>query len=223
MSTRKSLLLAALLCASAFATGAHAQSIDLRVIGTITPPACVPTIAGGGVVNYGNISASTLNMTTHNRLPTQDVAFSIACNQAANVAVKVTDNRTASMIPGIASTIDPTVTDEHNHGLGTSGDVNVGGYVMRMVQGSFTGDGEPVYSVTSRDTGTTWGQHGGGHLTHGTGAYYSWSKTDGGAPDSFQNLAGTLQIEAVLNHGSALPLTGNVDLDGSATLELVYL
>ncbi|MCH1996717.1 DUF1120 domain-containing protein, partial [Achromobacter xylosoxidans] len=51
------------LAGSMAASVAQAQSIDVRVIGTITPAACIPSLAGGGVVDYGNIAASTLNQT----------------------------------------------------------------------------------------------------------------------------------------------------------------
>src|SRR3546814_2468452 len=79
-------------------------SSDRRVIGTITPPSCTPTLTGGGIVDYGKIFSSKLSMTAYNRLSTKDVPFSIVCTGPARIAVRATDNRSSSQIAGILTT-----------------------------------------------------------------------------------------------------------------------
>src|SRR3546814_13310737 len=81
---------AAALCVSAFATAAHAESIDVRVIGTITPPSCTPTLTGGGIVDYGKILSSKLRMKAYNRLANKDVPVSTVFTGPARIAVRET-------------------------------------------------------------------------------------------------------------------------------------
>ena len=58
--TLKALATALLISASAAAMAA--SSVDLSVKGVITPNACTPSLSGGGVVDYGKISAKDLNL-----------------------------------------------------------------------------------------------------------------------------------------------------------------
>ncbi|MFP2768856.1 DUF1120 domain-containing protein [Oceanisphaera sp. KMM 10153] len=209
----------------ATAAGAQAQSIDVRVTGTITPAACVPNLSSGGVVDYGTISGESLNMTSFNVLPEQSVPFSIVCDAPTSVAVRTVDNRAASQVADIQKAISADAQANNNYGLGTVSGANVGGYIMTMAQGAFTADGESVFTVLTNDrtaptiswTNTT------GVLNHDANSAFSWSATSGGNPVAFSSLNGTLAVQAVLNRGEDLPLTDEVNLDGLATLELLYL
>ncbi|CUI38460.1 DUF1120 domain-containing protein [Achromobacter xylosoxidans] len=210
--------------ASMASFGVPAQSIDVRVIGTITPPACVPTISGGGIIDYGNIAARTLNKTAVTQLPDRAVPFSISCDAPTRVAIAATDNRASSRVPGILSIFGGDASnDGYNFGLGTVSGANVGGFGLRMEQGTFTTDGVNAFTVASTNSGTSWLHLSAGMFQHTNTWLTSWSGTQGGAPNAFTNLAGTLTVRTVLNRGDALPLGDEVPLDGLATLELVYL
>ena len=51
-----------------------------------------------------------------------------------------------------------------------------------------------------------------------------WSDTDGGTPNSYKTISQVLHIVGGLNSTANLPsLTSNVELDGSATISVVYL
>ncbi|CAB3743385.1 Protein GltF [Achromobacter kerstersii] len=198
------------------AAGAHAQSIDVRIIGTITPAACIPVIGGGGVVDFGLIPAASLNFTTTTELPKRRVPFSITCEAPTQVAISVVDNRADSPIPNIIAPTPGAV-----FGLGSANGANIGGYVLDMEQGSFTADGTPVFTVGSQTNGeiwlaSTWGRLQGGQLR-------SWSLTATGAPVAFSNLSGILAVTAAVNEAQKLPLNDEIRLDGLATLEMVYL
>lgn len=202
------------------AATASAQSINVSVKGTITPAACIPVLSGGGVVDYGNIPASTLNMSTFNILPKKAVAFSVTCAAATKIAVSVVDNRLASIVPGAVAAIRPDLLDVYNFGLGTVSGANVGGYTLSFDPASFTVDGVSPQSIASSNNGVTW---------VGTGGYFgpnywsSWGVSPAAGPISGKTFAGTLSVQAVLNKGSALPLTAAVPLDGNATMTINYL
>ncbi|CUI38875.1 DUF1120 domain-containing protein [Achromobacter xylosoxidans] len=200
----------------------QAQSIDVRVIGTITPPACVPTISGGGIIDYGNIAARTLNKTAVTQLPDRSVPFSISCDAPTQVAIAATDNRASSRVPGILNVLGVGASDNYNFGLGTVSGANVGGFALRMAQGTFTTDGVNAFTVASTNGGTSWTHVSLGMFEH-TNWLTSWSGTQGGAPRAFTNLTGTMTVQTVLNRGDALPLGNDVPLDGLATLQLTYL
>lgn len=208
-----------LLAAVVFAAPAlPAQSINVSVIGTVTPAACLPTLAGGGVVDYGNIPASGLNMSTFNVLPSKAVAFSVTCAAPMRIAISTIDNRLASVVPGAAAALVPGLLDSYNFGLGTVSGANVGGYTLTF--GTFTIDGSQMQSLTSMNGGTNWFVASplvsSGHLL-------SWGISAVAGPQSGKIFSGTLIVTAILNKGAVLPLTSAVPLDGLATMTIVYL
>ena len=205
------------------ASAVQAQSINVSVIGTVIPAACVPALAGGGVADYGDIPAGTLNATAFNVLAQKAIAFTINCEQPAMVGISAVDNRSSSVVPGITVAAAPGFSDLYNYGLGTVSGANVGGFAMTLEQGSFTVDGVATPTLLSQDTGVTWGATGLGGIRHTANNIISWGATPAAGPLAGRVFAGTLTVQAVLNKGSALPLTANVPLDGSATLSLVYL
>ncbi|WP_175425735.1 DUF1120 domain-containing protein [Trinickia violacea] len=201
-------------------TQAHAQSVEVKVIGTIKPAACTPTLAGGGVVDYGDIKASTLKQTEFNVLSEKNLALSITCDSPMKIGLRVTDNRPETVVPGAQAASGGGGDDSRSHGLGAVSGKNVGIYTMSVRE--FTGDSTSVDTVRSTDAGKTWMAGawmlpGGTHMT-------SWAATDNKTvPGAYKNLTGTVTVATVLNKGSELPLENDVRLDGSATLELVYL
>lgn len=201
---------------------AQASSIEVKVKGTISPAACTPTMAGGGEINYGTIPAANVKATEFTVLDDKPVAFSISCSAPTKVALRATDNRASSRISGVQSAINGSYSNNANFGLGAVAGKNVGGYVMLINQDSYTADTASVKTVASLDTGTTW-VNTSGTLNNISNVLTSWSATAGGLPVSFKELAGTLTVRTALNKASELTLTSDVPLDGSATLELVYL
>ncbi|MCS3509274.1 DUF1120 domain-containing protein [Achromobacter sp. JUb104] len=202
--------------AIAAVAGAYAQSIDVRIIGTITPAACIPVIGGGGVVDFGLIPAASLNLTATTELPKRRVPFAITCEAPTRVAISVVDNRAGSQIPNIIAPTPGAV-----FGLGSANGANIGGYVMDMEQGSFTADGTPAFTVGSQTNGEIWLASTFGRLQGGQ--LRSWSLTATGAPVAFTNLSGILAVTAAINEAQKLPLKDEIRLDGLATLEMVYL
>ncbi|MDR8046030.1 DUF1120 domain-containing protein [Burkholderia cenocepacia] len=56
------------LCAWACSLNTYGQSVDLQVTGIITPPACMISIDGGTVFDFGSIPASSLHPDTETPL-----------------------------------------------------------------------------------------------------------------------------------------------------------
>lgn len=184
-----------------------ASSTDLTVTGTITPSACLPSLTGNGVVDFGKISAKDLNQTSNTRLEERTVSLSVKCDAATTFALKGIDNRLGS-------------SDTNSmFGLGKiNGTQNIGRYMLSMM--SAIADGVAVQPIKSKDGQTGW--HG--HLFWMPGDYASvGAMTDATQPINVQDLTMELVLDTYINRADGLDLTNEVTIDGSATLEMNYL
>jgi hypothetical protein len=211
----------AFLTAGALASfGAQAQTIDIKVTGTITPGACTPTLAGDGTFDYGQIDRSVVQQADFALLPEKQLAFTISCDVPSRVGLKVVDNRKSTIVPSALGKIGSPWVDRYAFGLGAADEKNIGAYNIRIPNQTFTADSVRARSIESSNNGTSWTVTGGALSTP---AIMSWANATTVAPVAFERLSGNLVIQAVLNKGSELNVTDDVELDGSATLELVYL
>jgi hypothetical protein len=218
--------LCALTVLSAVAAPAMAESIDVRITGTITPSACTPTVTGGGTVDYGTISGDTLNVTSFTVLDQKTLPFTLTCDSPTRVALQTIDGRSGTaVIPVGSSVLGQAVTASTPMlGLGKAGDTNIGAFALSIPAASVTidGSGSNVKSLSSSDQGTTWSNNTSEWVTD-TADYFSWGNDGTTTPTAVTNLAGTLNVQAVINKTSALDLSSEVNLDGMATLEVKYL
>lgn len=212
-----------------------ASGVDVRVIGTITPTACVPTVAGGGTIDYGAISPSILAADAYTVLAERQTTFSIVCDAPAKVAVQIINQRVGSLAGSTNETTTGGQTPSsvslfgfnsvYAAGLGMDGDSQVGGYSMRMVPGTFSVDSSTQVDSIYRENPST-----GGWALSITGAAFSnqqrqlsWATTGTIQPVAFTTLSGQLAVQAYINKASELDLTKPVSLDGLTTIEMVYL
>ncbi|WP_343587075.1 DUF1120 domain-containing protein [Herbaspirillum sp.] len=222
-ASHRSLLRPLLLCAGLCAAGAvdSANTVPMEITATLTPAACTPTLSSGGVADYGTMSASILRQGQFTTLRAMSMTFSVNCDAAAKFSVKVIDNRRASVVPGIvaAASGDGSLGDDYNFGLGAVAGRNVGGYTIRFMPDTYTGDYQPVRLMSSSD-GNIWNNNGNGIASKRL--QFSWGSSSG-TPDAYKAVSGRLSVQAYINKAENLPLTQDIPLDGSATLELHYL
>lgn len=181
----------------------------------IRPAACTPSFASGNVVDYGVIPATSLIAGAYTPLTEKSVPFSISCEAKTKMGLKVADNRASSVITDIQEA-------RYNFGLGSVGAVNIGGYYLQFKQDSVTTDGQPANQIFSSDGNKTWtvtGDNG----TLGKDRTFSWADAGATVPAPFKLVSGSISVSPTLNKPENLPLTQDIPLDGSATLEVVYL
>ncbi|WP_241194671.1 DUF1120 domain-containing protein [Pseudomonas orientalis] len=203
------LIIAAALSLAGISSVFAASSVDLVVKGTITPSACTPTVSSNGLVDHGKISVKDLSIST--QLPDATLQLAVVCDAATLLAVKGTDNRPGTAWFNGYETISL-------FGLGLSADnQKLGAY--RLVMENTTVDGAAVSLIESVD-GETWfpaadvwqprwmravsGPQGADHL-----------------PVAIQNLATDVVISTFVRKPKMT--TEEIPLDGSATLDIVYL
>lgn len=210
-----------------------ADSVDVRVIGTITPAACTPTLSGGGVIDYGTMNPSSLSATNYTVLPEREISLAITCDAPAKVAITPVNGRPSTVAGateaggGAALTPVPllSLTGAGVVGLGMSNGQKIGGYAMQVED--FTTDGATADVIVTALGAAGWsknGNHYGFFRNVGTVPFQVTAAAPGTlVPKAFTTLAGKLRVQAYLNKTSELDVSSPVTLDGLTTIELVYL
>lgn len=206
MSITRNLLVVALLASSGNAMAA--SSVDLAVTGTITPSACTPSLANGGVADFGKVSAKDLRPDWPTYLPHQSMQMTVTCDAATLFAIAPTDNREGS----------ESDLDYYNFGIGMINGSEKLGYLTAALFNRMA-DGVPVSVIGSRDGGQTWA----GEQNFMDDGLTAFAENGTRVPIAIQQLTTDLQIQAVIAASQNLTLNKEESIDGSVTLTVKYL
>jgi hypothetical protein len=205
------LLLPASLPASA------ASTVDLTVKGLITPGACIPSLSNNGLVDYGKIPSQTLHVDKRTQLADAVLDLSIYCTAPKHYALRMRDNQEGSAI----------VNSEIYYGLSVDRSGNkIGLYSLHFDPASTVADALPqIYRTDSTTEGRAWSPSSFRSIPIGARSYLGFTDVAGsiGGPIAIQNLSSRVTLETVIAPTSTLDLSADVILDGSATLEMLYL
>lgn len=194
-----------------------ASTVELTVTGLITPMACTPVLSSDGRVDFGKISQKDLNQATGTRLPLKYLTLTVSCNAAGRYALRMRDNR-----DGTAH-----VNSETYYGLGLDKSGNkIGVYSVSFDPKQTVVDDLPqVYGTESTTGGVAWRTSNTNPIDIGSRSLLGFTDVVGSTagPSAIQNLSSTLKLEAVINAKQNLDLSTDTSMDGSATLEVVYL
>lgn len=212
------LLLSLITAAVVLANVGHvraASSVDVSVKGSITPAACTPTLTNGGVVDHGKRSIKDLKPNSSTALPVATLQVNVNCSASTLFALKATDNR-----EGTAA--NPGFVTSSYFGLGLFNDVKVGWYTLKM--NSSLADGLPKAVIESND-GRTWMNAPDGSQVWQPNWLRAFEGGSVGAstPLPVTNLDADIMVEAHIISGNLLPANQEIPIDGSATLDVVYL
>lgn len=207
---RLSRLLVLLLPLAPFAYAA--SSVDLSVTGLITPSACTPSLSQNGQVDYGKIPARELHADAYTPLPKSTLQLGVSCEGSTAFALRLTDNRADS------SSGTPLA-----FGLGLiNGNERLG--MFHIVLSSPVADDAAVTSLQSMDEGQVW------HPVDDTVALpplrlaaFGDASSGGWAPLPVKQLRVAMNISTFIAPAQGLTLDHEVPLDGSATVDLIYL
>lgn len=209
--------LAAVAWLAASASAQAASTVELTVGGLITPMACTPVLSGGGLIDFGKISRQDLNQATGTRLPLKSLTLTVSCNAPGRYALRMRDNR-----DGTAH-----VNSEIYYGLGLDSAGNkIGVYSVKFDPRKTVADALPViYGTESTTGGLAWRTSNSNPIDIGSRSLLGFTEVAGSnaGPSAIQNLTSTLTLEAVINARQNLDLSVETPIDGSATLEVVYL
>jgi len=198
-----------------------ASTAELKVAGRISPPACTITLGGGGLVDYGDIPTSRMNVNSPTPLPARTLSLNVDCNAPVRFALSAHDNRGAS---APISEFSGNMGTWDHYGMGKFKNRNIGWYVIRLQPAGLRGDGAAV-AVLNKNGGDLWETDSVGQFGRANGSYKkkSFVSTGGSFPDAFKSLSGTISIAPTINPLGGLSLTEEIPFEGSASIELTYL
>ncbi|AWM90428.1 hypothetical protein DJ564_06145 [Pseudomonas sp. 31-12] len=208
MTKHLSLLTAALLLTGASSAFA-ASSTDLTVTGVITPSACTPILSSGGIANHGKISVKDLSPDKVTYLPQIVLQMAVNCDAPTTFALSPTDNRSGT---GTASSYFGLGLINTNQKLGN----------FRVIPRNVMADAVNAQAILSSNGGETWVKEGVGFW----GVNNIWGVGATGtviAPIPIKDLLLDLQVRTGIAPTNGLTLTDEVNIDGSATLQIMYL
>lgn len=195
------------------APSALAQSADVSITGRILPDSCDVQLGGGGVADLGIVNTAQLNADRHTDLDPVTLTFSVACGSPMRFAIEGFDNRNES------------AAYTNMYGLGmTPGSERIGGVELSL--GDVTADAAPAYGTASTDGGASWEASSGATLSDvPPSGLRGFAKEQGvvSGPASTTTLQGTLYVAPRIQPTDVLRLTGEVDINGSVTLNVIYL
>jgi hypothetical protein len=211
MTVTVALMVSAATCALA------ASTVDLTVNGIITPVACTPIFSNNGLVDYGKISRQDLNVDKRTQLRDESLDLNISCNTAARFALKMRDNREGSAI----------VNSEIYYGLNYDRSGNrIGLHSLYFDPASTIVDAVPqVYRTDSTTGGRAWSSSRSSRIPIAARSYLGFTDVAGSTagPVAIRNLSSRVTLVTIIAPTSTLDLSDDAILDGSATLEIVYL
>jgi len=217
--------------AAAFSAPAAAQTATLNVKGKLSPGACAVSFVGGGNIDYGNILSSRLSSTAYLPLTTYNKTLQVVCGADIQTAVSVTDNRSPSAIRDVnMKTLlgSATLNDAQVFGLGKSGTSNIGAYTVTIGRGTVTplgGTATQQAAVLSSTNKTAWTASTTPVIVASGSAQFYSAGTTGTTPTPAlgSTFSFPVTVMAALNNNTALPVSAEVPLDGSATFEITYM
>ncbi|MDQ0705918.1 hypothetical protein QF043_004710 [Pseudomonas sp. W3I7] len=205
MNVRLATLAASVLLLNSANTFA-ASSVDLTVKGLIVPSACTPSLSGGGVIDHGKISAKDLNSDRITVIGNNSLSMAVNCDAPILFALHSIDNRAGS---GLAT----------DYGLGFINDTQKLGRYSLTLRNPITGDGTVVQTIGSYDQENWYAEK-----FWDPGMYMSVAAMDDDTqPVPVQDLNVDLEVQTIINRADGLDLSNEVNIDGSATLEVKYL
>lgn len=211
MSTLSRMLVAA--ACLAVTPQVSAQSVDLSIIGNILPGACTATLGGGGVIDLGTVLAEKLDPVEETSLGSVRVPMTVVCQVPVRFAFKGIDNTGDSA----------SAATRYGLGLSPAGE-KIGGAVISFKEP--TADGIPLHYTRSEDGGQTWEVSSNEGFTWlGKASINGFSITPGEmtGPAPIASLQTDLEVRTYIQPTSALTLEGDVPINGSATIDLIYL
>lgn len=198
------------LVAGALVVAGHvqAQTAEIKVNGQIVPnDACQLTISGGGVYDFGTVKARSDFVAG---LDDKTLALTISCNAPTKFALRALDNRpdTVAGNPGYAGIF----------GLGKG----MAGFYFLNLRNP-VGDGNGLAVLRSYSNSGVWNPE---YVDALSSDSYRKAFAEKGSvvPGAYKTITADLSVQAWINKWSELDFSnGDIELDGSATLELLYL
>jgi len=201
-----------------FYSAASGRYRELTLRAHFAPIACLPALSDHGLVDYATLYAKDLNATTETPLPTRTLRLSVTCDAPIRFALRMKDNRDGSATGG---------TDETAYGLDLDASRNkIGRFYLTIDPAEFSADNlATLYRTDSTSNGVAWSSATARQIPMAANSLLAFTDQTGvtTGPVAMQALTGTIRIKAYLAPMQTLDLRNVVRINGSGTVEIVYL
>ncbi|WP_077047372.1 DUF1120 domain-containing protein [Pseudomonas sp. KK4] len=184
-----------------------ASSTDLSVTGTITPVACTPSLSNGGKIDLGKISVKELQPTADTIISRAPMQLTIACDGETRLALKTTDNRPNTALYDVYLGLGKTPADEKL------------GFINIEIKQTLA-DSQVAQSISSADEGATWKRSN--NIYKGTITSVG-TTADHQTPILVRDVVMDLSVMTTIARTDSLTLDNEVAIDGSATIDVIYI
>lgn len=225
-------LLVATAVAMTLSAAAHAadSTAVLKLTGTLTNEPCMPSLSGGGTVDFGTKNIDELSATETNQLGSKDLTLTIVCAAPTKMGWAITDNRSdtkkSMSVKGGWQADESAFGSNVLFGVGkTAGGVNMGAYSVSMDTTNSTADGviKPViYGTDVGEDGTQWLLFDDFDFANSGGSQV-YTVSDGASPIAFTTAVFPLRISLAVQPTDTLAISEETPIDGQATLTMYYL
>ncbi|MEZ6878606.1 DUF1120 domain-containing protein [Enterobacter sp. KBR-315C3_2022] len=210
----------ALCTTSAFA----GETAVLKIKGTLTNAACSADMTNGGVIDYGRIALGGLNTAANNVLGQKQMPVTITCTAPTKVGFTIIDDRADSnaQLP-VDIDKNPNQTAKYfTYGIGkTTGGVKIGNYSLWMTDVMADGVAADPIGHNNDWAEGRWSKGGFPRSdAFNTIAFGATGNTD---PLAITNATFNFISNVVIRDTATLAITDDTQLDGQATMTLVYL
>ena len=195
-------------------TAQSASSVDLSISATTHPAACDIRLENGGHVDYGVLQRSDLNADSSREtlLPARNLGWSISCGYAVPVGLQWTDNHAAYGSLPVGTQYFSMGKDGRGAPIGS----------LEILYGDATvADGQTVSAISRQTGGTTWIPNLTGIVDNRFVLAFAAPGT--GTLGAFASYSGQLLLSTRIAPLDTLDQTRGIQLDASATVEIIYL
>lgn len=191
---------------------------ELTLRAHFAPAACTPTLSNGGVVDLGKLAAKDLHPERNTPLPPKPLLLTVGCDAPTHFALRMQDNRQGSATGAV---------DESAYGLDMDArQQKIGRYHLSLNPADVSVDSlAQVYRTDSSTAGQAWSSASAQPIALGTQRYLGFTDSPGSrsGPVAIQHLSAPLHLNAFIAPLQDLDLRSEVLLNGSGTLEVIYL
>jgi hypothetical protein len=201
---------------------AQSESAEMHVSGSVTAAAsCSISISNGGVVDFGHIPYASLSQSSTTDLGTTTRTATVLCDTPTRFAIGVFDNRADTLNPSMLSC-------GHCLGMGsTAAQRPVGFYALEFLDDPIV-DGVAQTIMFSNDL-SSWEMFFGNFLTpqdrtpSSNGRKFVAAGSGSPVVIAATTLSIQFHVHAFLESRDTMAITQPTAIDGSSTLEIIYL
>ena len=208
-----------------------AESLNIRLTGTIQPSACAVTLTGVDNLDYGTINPADLQLDAYTRLEAKQTNFAVNCPVPTHIAFKAVNGQPGTLAgsteeeSGFGLAPDEAIPESGlaaGLGLQEGSTSKIGGFTLRFGRPVLNGgQGVNIARDEVSDNPRTWRLALHGSMFWHAPTLVTWGVI-GAIPARIETLTAPLIVQPYINKAAELNLAEPIPLAGKISIEVVY-